>query len=209
MKATYWILRGAGLAIVLNLGLALPAVAQDPVATSPDGRPLKIAVINGDRVIAESNIGAQVQQEAQAEATGWQTRIRDKQAEIDAKVAQAQEQRLTLTDEALARIQSEIDQLNVDLQRLQDDAQRVMNRIAGEAQERINAVLIPAVEQLATAEGYDLILDTRLEGILYFANVIDVTDEFIAMVNAQTPAPQEAGQDSRREKEEERQRPPR
>jgi Skp family chaperone for outer membrane proteins len=64
----------------------------------------------------------------------------------------------------------------------------------GEAQERINAVLIPAVEQLATAGNYDLILDTRIEGILYFADAIDATDQFIVMVNAQTPAPQPARQ---------------
>ena len=196
MKAIYWIMRGACLAIVLNLGLALPAMAQTPVATGQDGRPLKIAVINGDRALAESNIGAQVQQEAQSAASQWETRIRDKQAEIDTKVAQAQEQRLTLTDDALARLQQEIEQLRVDLQRLQADYQRAVQRFGSEAQTRINAVLIPAVEQMATANGYDLILDTRIDGILYFANAIDITDEFITMVNAQTPAPQGSGQDA-------------
>lgn len=201
MKAITWIMRGACLAIVLNLGLALPAMAQDPVATAPDGRPLKVAVINGERALAESNIGSQVSEQAQQEMTNWETRIREKQAELDTLVAQAQEQRLTLTDEALARIQSDIDQLNVDLQRLRDDAQRAMNRMAEQAQTRINAVLIPAVEQLATAEGYDLILDTRIQGILYFADAIDATDQFIAMVNAQTPAPEGSGQDSGRESE--------
>ena len=55
-------------------------------------------------------------------------------------------------DEALARIQQQIEQLNVDLQRLRDDAQRAMNLMAEEAQVRINDVLIPAVERLATAE---------------------------------------------------------
>jgi len=196
MKATYWIMRGACLAIILNLGLALPALAPMPVATNQDGRPLKIAVINGDRALAESNIGTQVSQEGQAFATDWETRIRDKQAEIDTLVARAQEQRLTLTDEALARIQTDIEQLNVELQRLRDDYQRALNRFGAQAQERINAVLIPAVEQLATAEGYDLILDTRIEGILYFADVIDATDQFITMVNAQTPVPEGSGHDS-------------
>lgn len=196
MKATYWIMRGACLAIILNLGLALPALAQTPVATNQDGRPLKIAVINGDRALAESNIGTQVSQEGQAFASDWETRIRDKQAEIDTLVARAQEQRLTLTDEALARIQTDIEQLNVELQRLRDDYQRALNRFGAQAQERINAVLIPAVEQLASAEGYDLILDTRIEGILYFADVIDATDQFITMVNAQTPVPGGSGQES-------------
>jgi len=192
MKSTNWILRLAGLAMLLSLGLALPAAAQTPATGAPQ-QPLKVAVINGDRALAESTIGSQVSAQAQAEANSWDTRIRDKQAAIDTLVAQAQEQRLTLTEEALARIQSDIEQLNVELQRLRDDAQRAMNRMAEEAQNRINAVLIPAVEQLATAQGYDLILDTRIQGILYFADAIDATDEFIAMVNAQYPVPQPEG----------------
>lgn len=190
MKAKDWIVRGACLAIVTSFAVVLPATAQTPAATTQEGRPLKIAVINGDRALAESTIGTQVQQEGQAVATDWETRIRTKQGEIDALVAQAQEQRLTLTEEALARIQTQIEELNVELQRLRDDYQRAINRFGQQAQERINAVLIPAVEQLAAQEGYDLILDTRIEGILYFADVIDATDQFITMVNAQTPAPQ-------------------
>lgn len=186
MKVQNWILRAACLAPLVSLGLALPAAAQTTPAAAPQ-RALKIAVINGDRALAESNIGSQVQQEAQAAQTQWETRIRDKQAELDGLMAQAQEQRLTLTEEALARIQQQIDQLNVDLQRLRDDYQRAMTRFGDEAQNRINAVLIPAVQQLAVQEGYDLILDTRMQGILYFADVIDATDEFITMVNAQSP----------------------
>ncbi|MGD8817765.1 MAG: OmpH family outer membrane protein [Acidobacteriota bacterium] len=185
MKVRNWILRAAFLAPLVSLGLAMPAAAQTPAAAPQ--QPLKIAVINGDRALAESNIGTQVQQEGQAAATQWETRIRDKQTELDGLMAQAQEQRLTLTEEALARIQQQIDQLNVDLQRLRDDYQRAMTRFGDEAQNRINAVLIPAVEQLANQEGYDLILDTRIQGILYFADAIDATDQFIVMVNAQTP----------------------
>ena len=40
--------------------------AVRPVPTA-DGRPLKIAVINGDRALAESNIGTAVSQQAQEE----------------------------------------------------------------------------------------------------------------------------------------------
>ena len=58
-----------------------------------------------------------------------------------------------------------------------------------DAQDRINARLIPAVETLANEAGYDLILDTRMQGILYFADAIDATDRYIAIVNAADEAP--------------------
>ena len=63
--------------------------------------------------------------------------------------------------------------------------------MAGEAQVRINDILIPAVEQLANLEGYDLILDTRIDGILYFADAIDATDRFLTLVNAGGGTPQQ------------------
>ena len=184
MKAMNWVLRGIALAIVLNVGVALSAYAQ-----LADDR--KIAVINGDRVLMESSIGIQVQQEAQTAATDWDNRIRAKQLEIETLIAQAEQQQLTLTEEALARIQNNVDQSQVDLQRLQDDAQRALNRMAEQAQTRINERLVPAVEQLAAEAGYDLILDTRMQGILYFATAIDVTDRYIALVNANNPPPQQ------------------
>ena len=170
MKARNWIVSGLALAIVLNVGVALPAHAQ--LAAGP-----KIAVINGDRVLMESSIGLQVQQEAQTAATDWDNRVRAKQVEIDTLMAQAEQQQLTLTQEAMARIQSSVEQAQVDLQRLRDDAQRALNRMAEQAQARINERLVPAVEQLAAEAGYDLILDTRMQGILYFASAIDEVEE--------------------------------
>lgn len=200
MKSRNWIVRGACLAIVVSLATALPALAQTPavpVAAAQQERPLKIAVIDGNRVLEESNIGAQVSQDARAAAASWDVRIGEKQTEIDTLVAQAQQQQLTLTADAMNRMQQQIEQLNVDMQRLRDDAERAMARLGEEAQVRINDVLIPAVEELANSEGFDLILDTRIQGILYFADAIDATDRYIAMVNANVPVPAPQ-QDSRR-----------
>ena len=196
MNARNWIVRGVCLAIICSVGMALPVAAQAPAAAGASApQALKIAVIDGNRVLAESNVGALVQQQAQDAAAEWDTRIRDKQTEVDTLVAQAQQQQLTLTEDAMARIQQTIEQLNVDMERLRDDATRAMNRLGEEAQDSINAVLIPAVELLAASEGYDLILDTRIQGILYFADAIDATDRYIEMVNANpVPAPQASRQ---------------
>lgn len=199
MKARDWIARARALTVLaalVSFVAVLPAEAQQaaapaqlPAAGQADG--LKIAVINGDRVLTESNIGVQVQQETQAEAGRWDTMVRGKQAELDGAIATLQQQQLTLTEDALARMQGQIEQLQVDLQRMRDDAQRALTRMAEEAQTRINNQLIPAVEQLAAQQGYDLILDTRIQGILYFADAIDATDRYIALVNMNYPLPEQ------------------
>jgi Skp family chaperone for outer membrane proteins len=197
MKSFHWIARGVLFAAVFGVGAPVLA-AQDTAAPAAQAaeqvRPLKIAVINGIRVLAESNVGKAVQAEGEAANRDWESRVRAKQTELDTLVRQVQEQRLTLTEDALARMNAQAEQLQVDLTRTRDDAQRAMNRFAMEAQNRINAQLIPAVERLAAEAGYDLILDTRVEGILYFADAIDATDRFIQMVNAQGGGQQPPGQ---------------
>jgi Skp family chaperone for outer membrane proteins len=197
MKSFHWIARGVLFAAVFGVGAPVLA-AQDTAAPAAQAaeqvRPLKIAVINGIRVLAESNVGKAVQAEGEAANRDWESRVRAKQTELDTLVRQVQEQRLTLTEDALARMNAQAEQLQVDLTRTRDDAQRAMNRFAMEAQNRINAQLIPAVERLAAEAGYDLILDTRLDGILYFADAIDATDRFIQMVNAQGGGQQPPGQ---------------
>jgi outer membrane protein len=176
MKSKTWIALALPLVIVVSLAVALPLGAQQ--AASP-----KIAVINGDRVIEESNIGRSVSEQAQARADEWTTRIEAKQTELNDLARQRQEQALTLNQDALMRLDAEIDQKNVELTRLRDDANRDLQNLSAQYQGQINAALVPAVERLANQGGYDLILDTRVQGLLYFSNALDVTDQFIAMVN--------------------------
>ena len=190
-----WALLAAFVLVAVSTVNAQQARAQPTGATpvqlpAADEGPLKVAVINGEQVLAESNIGRQVQAEAEAAAVDWQSRLTAKQVEIDALVTQGQEQRLTLNQQALDRLQGQIDQLQLDLQRLVQDRERILLRLAEQAQLRINQVLIPAVERLAQENGYDLILDTRIQGILYFANRVDVTAHYIELVNAGVPASQ-------------------
>ena len=176
MKLKTWIALALPLVIVVSLALALPLGAQQ--AATP-----KIAVINGDRVIEESNIGRTVSEQAQARADEWTTRIEAKQAELNDLARQRQEQALTLNEEALIRLDSDVEQRNVELNRLRDDANRDLQTLSAQYQGQINAALVPAVERLAAAGGYDLILDTRVQGLLYFSSTLDVTDQFITMVN--------------------------
>ena len=176
MKLKTWIALALPLVIVVSLAIALPLGAQQ--AAVP-----KIAVINGDRVIEESNIGRTVSEQAQARADEWTTRIEAKQTELNDLARQRQEQALTLNEDALIRLDADIEQRNVELNRLRDDANRDLQTLSAQYQGQINAALVPAVERLAAAGGYDLILDTRVQGLLYFSTTLDVTEEFIAMVN--------------------------
>lgn len=196
MKTRTWIALGLPVLVAATLVAALPSGAQQPMPTTREAQasPLKIAVINGDRVIAESTVGKEVFDQAQRVADEWQARLEAAQQELDTMIRQGQEQAMTLNQAALNRLNTDIEERRVQLQRMQDDRNRELQRLQLTAQNQINAALVPAVERLAQQEGYDLILDSRITGMLYFSNAIDVTERFLVMVNEQTAPSQQQSQ---------------
>ncbi len=154
-------------------------------ATPQAGSAESFAFINGDRVLTSSNIGTAARQTLEASASQWTERITALTTELDTMQRQRQEQALTLNDTALARLNQDIEERTVQLQRMNDDAQRDLQRLEQQITLDVNSQLGPLVEQFAAERGYDMIFDTaRLQGILYFSPSKDVTEDFMALVDA-------------------------
>ena len=171
--------------VVLGAACSFLVVAATAVATAPQAAAPRIAIINGERVLAESSIGLSARERIESTATNWQEQINTLRAEADALNQQRQEQALTLNEVALARLNDQIEEKQVQLERMQDDARRELTRLEQQLTQDVNSRLGPLVDQLARREGYDLILDSsRASGLLFFSQAIDITDEFLALVNA-------------------------
>lgn len=172
---------------VLGLTTALliaPAVAGAAVAQETQ----TIAVIDGDRVLTESTIGRNARERIEASANSWQERVNAVRQELDGLNRQRQEGALTLNEDALTSLNFQIEDKSVEIQGLQDDARRELARLEQQVTTDVNQRLGPLVEQLAAQGDYDIIIDaSRLVGLLYFSQTIDVTDAFLALVNAASP----------------------
>jgi Skp family chaperone for outer membrane proteins len=186
MKYRYALLQILVLVIALTVGATLPLGAQS--ASGPT-----IVLVDGDRATLETAVGQQVRDRVNAAAEQWQSRITGLQTELNSLGQQRQTQQLTLSQQALTSLNTQIEEKQVELQRVQDDARRAIERLQIESVEAVNGILIPVLEAMAAERGYQIVLDTRMTqtgGLLYFSNVLDVTDEFIARVNASQPAVQ-------------------
>lgn len=173
MKSTTTFLLGAALA---TSGWLVTA----PQATGP----ATVAIINGDRVLEGSNVGRQARDQLESRASDWQSRIDSASQELQQMQQRRQEQALTLNDEALSRLNSDIEEKTVEIQRMNDDARRELSRLEQQMTLQVNQQLGPLVEQFASGRSIDLIFDSsRASGLLYFSNTRDVTDDFLALVN--------------------------
>ena len=180
MKIRNVLLQTVSLTIAVMIGAALPSDAQN----APAGR---VVVVDGERVTAETQVGREVRTEVEAAASNWQTQSDQLQAELQTLATSRQQQALTLNAQALADLNSQIEGKQVAIERLQDDARRQLERLQADGQQRINRVLVPVLERLAAERRWDLVFDARLVqtgSMLHYASSLDVTDEFIAGVNA-------------------------
>ncbi len=154
-------------------------------AAAQTSEPAKVAVINGDLVLESSAIGRQAREQMEAEAVVWEERLAVLNSELEALTRQRQEQALTLNEAALTRLNQDIEEKQVQAQRLNDDARRELTRLEQQVTIDVNAQLGPLVDRFAEERGIDLIFDSaRAQGILYMGETLDLTGDFVSLVNA-------------------------
>lgn len=168
----------AVVAAMLLLTAAVPLVAQQ----QPE---VRIGVVDNDRVFEESQAGQAAQQEIQEAYDQWQGRVQAAQQELQ----QLQGQMTTATGTQAQDLQTRIEEKQVEIQRLRDDANREFTRLRDRVLGELEAQLTPAVEALAQEEGFTVVLNTQSPGLLYYDSAIDVTGALISRLNAGATGP--------------------
>ncbi len=153
-------------------------------ALEAQAAPIKLAVVDLDRIVALSTAG----QELQGRLEKFQ---QDVQAEAEVMSNEAKEirQRLvdganSLTDEKLAELQKQLEDKTIAIRRLRDDKQREGQKIQTEGLREIERLLQPIFEKIRDEEGYDLIIN-NVPGVVVMANErVDITPKVVERLNA-------------------------
>jgi outer membrane protein len=162
---------------------AMPAQPPAPPRPFPEGA--KVAFINIPRIAAESA-------EGKASTTRVSALREKKLAELNGKNKQVEtaQQKLNsgglLSDEARASTQREIDKLNVEIQRLQQDAEAEMQDLQQQLQLDFQRKLSPIIQQLAVEKGLHILLSQTDAGLVWAEPGLDLTSEIIKRFDAAT-----------------------
>jgi len=146
--------------------------------------PIKIAVVDLERVIAQSKSG----QELQTKLEGFQQQIK---TEADAIAAEARDirQRMTdgvntLSEDKLAELQKEYEDKQIAMRRFRDDKNREGQKMQEEGLRQIEQQLQPVFEKVRDDNGYDLILN-YVPGVVVMAGErVDITNQVIEILNS-------------------------
>lgn len=160
----------------LMAATAMPAAAQAQTQ-------VKVAVIDVQRVVSESDAG----KEALAQLTQLREKKREEgqnlQKELDALRDQFAKQRFTLSEEKLTELNKQIEDKNIALQRFQDDATRELNDAQRKSLAALEARIMPVINAVGKERGMTLIFNKFQSGLVYADDEVDLTDEVIRRFN--------------------------
>ena len=172
----------AGVIGAAILGVLIMVVTVGPSSALPQSGG-GIAIVDNARVFEEANQGKRATQQIQANVSTWQGQLSAIETELQGLINQRQQQSAIMTPEALRNLEADIEQKQIDLQRLRDDAQRQATATQTEVLAGLDAVITPVVAALASELGYSVVLNSQTPGLLYFNPVSDMTDQLIARLN--------------------------
>jgi outer membrane protein len=191
------------LALLLVAFVATAAYAQ--TATPGGGAPVpanapaptKVGIINIQAAIVQSNegqrdFGALSQKFAPTEA-----KLKEMSTEVDKLKNEISAQERTLSPEALAAKNRELQQKQTALQRAFEDAQADFQAQQNDLAQRIGQKLIQTLDKYARDNGYAVILDVSnpQTPVLWAVPTVNITEEVINQYNTESgvPAPANAG----------------
>ncbi len=144
----------------------------------------KIGVINSQEVLEKSAEGkrviARLQERDKANQAAL-TKIDDDIRQLETKL---NTQRLTLSEEALYQMNSDLEKKRTERKRLAEDSYRDWQDLQLKLFNRVQTELLPIIEQLGKEKGMDIIFDLAKSGAVYFNPVIDLTAEIIKRYDA-------------------------
>ncbi len=144
----------------------------------------KVGIVNPMEVMEKSAEGKSIlarlekkSKENQDKLVKMDNQIRDLETRINT-------QRLTLTQESLMNMSSDLERRRTDRKRFAEDSFRDFTQLRDRLFNKVKTELIPIIEQVGKERNMVAIFDLTVSGVIYFAPTIDLTDEVIKKYDA-------------------------
>jgi outer membrane protein len=169
--------------------LAAPALlAGAAQAQAPAARPLKIAIIDSDRVVAESARGKAALEKLKTLQDAKVAEGRRLQQELTDLRKRLEEGRLSLAPDKLEELRKQTQERGIALERFQADAQRELEEERERALSGIERDILAVIDQVGKEQGYTLIFNKFRSGLVYAEDAVDISPIVIQRFDAIKPA---------------------
>lgn len=165
---------------ILILALFVAAIVSQGLAQEN----IRIGVVNSLVVLERSTEGKRIVAQLEEKNKGNQQRIARLDDEIRQLETKLNTQRLTLTDEALMNLSSDIERKRTDRKRYAEDSFREFQELRNRLFTKLQAEVKPIIDQLGKEMGLEIVFDLNNSGTIYFDSKIELTEEVIKRYDA-------------------------
>jgi Skp family chaperone for outer membrane proteins len=146
----------------------------------------KIGVLNALQALFNSDAAKVVQEELEQEFAGDEARAGELTAQLTKLREDYQQNSAVMTQEQIRRMNSNAQDLQVQLQLINERVQKALQEKNQQFLESMQQQLAAAVTDVVAEGGYDLILNS--DATPYFAPVLDITAKVTAKLNEKAQA---------------------
>jgi outer membrane protein len=150
-----------------------PAPAPGPPVPFPTGAKIafvnlqQVANLSGEGKVSTGKVQA-LMQKKQAEAQAKSKALADAQAKLQTSGG-------IMSEAARAQLEKDIERMNVEGQRFQQDAQAEINELSQQLQNEFQQKLFPVLEQVAKEKGIEVLLSAADAGVVWAEAGLDLT----------------------------------
>ena len=167
--------------LALALTLLAPSVAR---AQAPTGSQIKVAVIDTEQILLNSTAGKKVLADLKKLQEQKEGELRSRNQEIKDLQTKLNEGRLSLAQDKISDMEKQLEDKVIALRRLQDDANRDMQKKRDELLGQIDQRVMPVINQAGKELGYTLIFRKFESGLIYADEAVDITKVIIQRMDA-------------------------
>ncbi len=170
--------RGTGKIILLVLFVA--AIVSQGFAQQE----IKVGIVDSMQVLEKSAEGKRMVAQLEEINKSTQQKIAKMDEDIRQLETRLNTQRLTLTDEALMNLTSDIERKRTDRQRFAEDSSRNFVETRNRLFARLQNEVRPIIAQIGKERNLEIIFDLNNSGTIYHNPAIDLTAEVIVRYDA-------------------------
>jgi Skp family chaperone for outer membrane proteins len=145
---------------------------------------IKVGVVDSMQVLEKSAEGRKMVAQLEEINKSTQQKIAKMDEEIRQLETRLNTQRLTLTDEALMNLTSDIERKRTDRTRFAEDSSRNFVETRNRLFARLQNEVRPIIAQLGKERNLEIVFDLNNSGAIYYNPTIDLTAEVIVRYDA-------------------------
>jgi len=169
--------------LVLTLAIILGGPLDVAVAQSLPAA--KVAVVDYQRVLKDSDAGRDIHRQIDAYRKTLQEKIKREEDKLREAEDELKRQRGTLKPDDFDKRRRQFEEKVIALQRQAQDWMRTLEQSYQESMSRLHEPLLPLVREMTQQRGYNIVVDNSK--VLVVANERDLTDEVIQQLNKKVP----------------------